>query len=149
MADKTQWNRWLALLGIRLIVGLLSAQLAIHKIFIEGLDAQMRWFEVLDAWLPWWLLWATNIYAAAVELCGGALLVVGFKRDWALWAILSVLVIVCFGHGLEAAVWDIQQLVFRLAMVVTLLILPAEWDWLRLDNLAAMRRTPSSGPEAR
>lgn len=128
-------NRAIALLGVRLVIGCLSFQIGMFKLFIDGLPAQMRWFGALEAWFPLWLLWSTNIYAAVVEFMAGLLLVLGIWRDRALWAILSVLVIVNFGHGLEAAVWDIQQLVFRLALVALLLLLPEDWDWLRVERL--------------
>ena len=139
MIRISQWNRPVALLGIRLVIGFLSAQLAMHKLFIEGLASQMRWFEQLEVWFPHWVLWSTNVYCAVVEFVGGILLVLGLGRDLALWAILSVLVIVTFGHGLEAAVWDIQQMIFRLALVIGLLLLPADWDTLRLDALFKRR----------
>jgi len=139
MKDATFWNRALGLLGVRLVIGFLSAGLGMHKLFILGLQSQMRWFEALEAWFPLWVLWATNIYAAVVEFGAGLMLIVGIKRDWALWAILSVLVIVNIGHNLEAAVWDIQQLVYRLAMIVLLLLLPGDWDLLRLDRWRDIR----------
>jgi uncharacterized membrane protein YphA (DoxX/SURF4 family) len=135
MKRISQWNRPVGLLGMRLVIGFLSAEIAMHKLFIEGLASQMRWFEQLAAWFPDWVLWSTNVYCAVVELVGGILLVLGLGRDLALWAILSVLVIVTFGHGLEAAVWDIQQMIFRLALVIGLLLLPADWDTLRLDTM--------------
>jgi len=137
-------NRAAALLGVRLVIGCLSFQIGMFKLFIDGLPAQMRWFGALEAWFPMWVLWSTNVYAAVVEFAAGLMLVFGIARDQALWAILSVLVIVNFGHGLEAAVWDIQQLVFRLAMVALLLLLPAEWDWLRVDQL--WQRTRKGAP---
>lgn len=146
MTPTTFRNRAIGLFGLRVIIGCLSFQLGMFKLFIDGLAAQMQWFEKLEAWFPSWLLWGTNIYAAAVEFVAGLMLVLGIKRDWALWAILSVLVIVNFGHGLEAAAWDVQQLVFRAAMIVLLLLLPAEWDVLRLDRWpdarAFFRRDP-------
>ena len=128
-------NRSIGTLGLRLVIGLLSFQIAMHKVFILGLESQLRWFQDLAAYFPDWVLRGTNIYCAAVELVAGAMLILGFKRDWALYAILSVLVIVTFGHGMEREVWDIQQMVFRLAMIVTLLLLPADWDVIRLDSL--------------
>lgn len=140
MSPATDRNRAAGLLGLRLVIGCLSAQIGMFKLFIEGLEAQMQWFQTLEAWFPMWLLWGTNIYAAVVEFAAGLLLIAGLKRDWALWSILSVLVIVNFGHGLEAAVWDVHQLVFRLGMIVALLVLPAEWDRWRLDSWLAARR---------
>lgn len=131
-----QWNRPVALLGLRLIIGFLSAQIAMFKLFIDGLGSQMQWFEAQAAWgFPSWFLWGTNIYCAVVELLGGLMLVLGLGRDIALWAILSVLVIVTFGHGLEGAVWDIEQMIFRLALISLLLLLPAAWDRIRIDTL--------------
>lgn len=134
MTAATTQNRAIGLLGVRLVIGCLSAQLGMFKLFISGLASQMQWFERLEAWFPMWVLWGTNIYAALIEFVAGLMLILGIKRDWALWAILSVLVIVNFGHGLEAAAWDIQQLVFRLAMIALILLLPAEWDVLQLDR---------------
>lgn len=134
MTTATARNRAIGLLGVRLIIGCLSFQIGMFKLFIDGLAAQMQWFEALEAWFTMWVLWGTNVFAAVVEFVAGLMLVFGIKRDWALWAILLVLVIVNFGHGLEAAAWDIQQLVFRTAMISLLLLLPAEWDHLRLDR---------------
>jgi uncharacterized membrane protein YphA (DoxX/SURF4 family) len=144
MNEENSRNRHIALWGLRWIIGFLSAQIGMQKIFIEGLEAQMRWFKALEEWFPLWVLQVTNVYAAGVELVAGTMLVLGFKRDWALWAILSVLVIVTFGHGLEAAVWDLHQTVFRLSMVITLLLLPAEWDRYRIDYWSGSRATKGS-----
>ncbi|HEX7709968.1 MAG TPA: DoxX family protein [Sphingomonadaceae bacterium] len=140
-------NRAIGLFGLRVVIGCLSAQIGMFKLFIDGLQAQMVWFEKLSGWFPQWLLWSTNVYAAVVEFVGGLMLVFGIKRDWALAGILSVLVIVNFGHGFEGAVWDIQQLVFRLAMIVALLLLPEEWDVLRVDRWrdAKIMFSPSAG----
>ncbi len=134
MAQTMQRNRAIGLLGVRLVIGCLSAQLGMFKLFIDGLPAQMQWFEKLEAWFPMWVLSGTNLFTAVIEFVAGLMLIFGIKRDWALWAILLVLVVVNFGHGLEAAVWDIRQLVFRLALVTLLLLLPADWDLLRLDS---------------
>lgn len=147
MTTTTAYNRAIGLLGVRLIIGCLSAQIGMFKLFIDGLADQMQWFERLEAWFPMWVLWGTNIYAAVVEFVAGLLLIFGIKRDWALWAILSVLVIVNFGHGLEAAAWDIQQLVFRTAMIGALLLLPEEWDVLRLERLAAAKSMFGKGSQ--
>ena len=138
------WNRLLGVLGLRLVIGLLSFEIGMHKIFMTGLGSEMKWFQDLATYFPDWVLWGTNIYCAVIEFIGGAMLIIGLKRDWALYAILSVLVIVTFGHGLEHEVWDIQQMVFRLAMIVALLLLPAEWDVLRLDTLLRSRRAAAA-----
>ncbi|WEK46461.1 MAG: hypothetical protein P0Y56_15860 [Candidatus Andeanibacterium colombiense] len=148
MGEVTQRNRAIGLWGARLVIGCLSAEIAMHKLFFNGLGAEMQWFQALHAFFPMWLLWATNIYCAVVEFAGGLLLILGIKRDWALWGILSVLVIVNFGHGLEHEVWDIQQLVFRVGFVLLLLLLPAEWDVMRLESLRAAKALFLKGSKA-
>jgi putative oxidoreductase len=142
MERTARLNRAIGTLGVRLAIGLLSFELGVHKIFVSGLDATQRFFEPFRVWFPEWLLWGVNVYTSGVELVGGAMLLLGLKRDWALYAIGSVLLIAAFGHGLERAVWDIQQMVFRLGLIATLLFLPAEWDVVRLDTL--LKRKPAS-----
>jgi uncharacterized membrane protein YphA (DoxX/SURF4 family) len=134
MIDQTTLNRRIAMLGLRWVLGFLSMLLGYYKIFLTGLDAEFKWFLDLQQWFPVWLLHAVNYYTAFVELIAGFLLVIGFKRDWALYLILSVLVIVTFGHSVEHEIWDLHQLVFRLAMLLTLLLTPAEWDYFRLER---------------
>jgi len=138
--DNIFWNRQLGTLGLRLIIATLSTLLGYHKIFVLGLDDQFKWFVELERWFPIFILWAVNYYAAFAELICGSLLFLGLFRDISLYLILSVLVIVTIGHSLEAAVWDLHQMVFRTMALVTLLLLPAEWDKLRADSLFAWTR---------
>jgi uncharacterized membrane protein YphA (DoxX/SURF4 family) len=140
MQDVLTWNRRFGMLGVRLVIGTLSMLLGYHKIFTEGLDAQFKWFVDLELWFPIPVLVFVNYYAAYVELIAGLLVFIGLFRDWALYLILSVLVVVTIGHSLEHTVWDIQQLIFRLAAVVTLLLAPCGWDMLRADSLFRLTR---------
>lgn len=128
---STARNRSVALLGMRWILASLSMWIGFHKI-AGGLDAQLVWFKDLNQWFPWWFLIAVNYYAAYVELIAGAALFMGVARDAALYLILSVLVIVTFGHSIEHMVWDMQHMVFRMLFLAPLLLLPAEWDSYRL-----------------
>ena len=146
-----EWNRRIAMLGLRLLIGTVSLLLGYHKIFVLGLDDQFKWFVRLEQWFPVWLLVTVNYYAAYVELIAGCLVFIGLLRDVALYLILSVLVIVTIGHSLEEAVWDMHQLVFRTLMLVPLLVLPASWDVFRLDmcfratrELAGLRTASSA-----
>ena len=128
------------MLGLRLILGSITMWIGYHKI-AGGLDAQLMWFKELNQWFPWWFLIGVNHYTAYVELIAGAALFVGVARDVALYLILSVLVLVSFGHSIEHMVWDMQQVVFRMTFLSVLLLLPAEWDSLRLDaRLRVLRR---------
>ncbi|HZH86727.1 MAG TPA: hypothetical protein VFD77_05380 [Brumimicrobium sp.] len=48
---------------------------------------------------------------------------------------VSVLIIVTFGHGLAEPIWDLSHVMYRTILLLTLLILPKEWDKLSVDYL--------------
>lgn len=133
MHNPTGWNRPIALFGLRQTLAAVSMLIGFYKIFVTGLENEYQWFLELERWFPSWFLMSVNYYAAFVELIAGFLLCIGLFRDYALYFILSVLVIVTYGHSIEHEVWDMHQLVFRMLMLLPLLLLPAHWDVLRLD----------------
>ena len=140
MYDHTLWNRRIAILGVRLTLASVTMLLGYYKIIAAPIEEQYKWFIELEKWFPIWVLVSVNYYTAYVELIAGFLLFVGFMRDIALYLILSVLVMVTFGHNLEQGVWDMHQLVFRMLMLVPLLLLPSNWDVFRLDICFGLTR---------
>lgn len=104
------------------------------KVFKMGVsDLYDSMFMSYEAILPSFLVLATAYYTSYIELIAGAMLVAGFKRDWALYALASVLVIVTIGHGLTSPIWDLSHVMYRLILLIVLLILPQEWDKWRVD----------------
>ena len=85
--------------------------------------------------LPEFIIRATAYYTSYIELIAGILLVLGLKRDYALYALASVLIIVSFGHGLANPIWDLSHVIYRTILLVTLLIIPKEYDRFSVDNL--------------
>ena len=90
--------------------------------------------------MPDFLVYATAYYTSYIELLGGFLLIIGYKRDWALYALASVLVIVTFGHGLAEPIWDTSHVLVRAVFLVPLLLLPKEWDRFSMDYFMKTRR---------
>lgn len=129
-------NKSAALLTIRLILGFIVLAQGYGKIFVFGMNAVYNNFfaATYADILPEFLLWVTAYYTTFVELIAGILLVVGYKRDYALYAVASVLVIVTFGHGLAEPIWDTSHVMSRLLLTAALLLLPEEWDSWRLDR---------------
>jgi uncharacterized membrane protein YphA (DoxX/SURF4 family) len=134
MDTQTLWNRRIALFGLRVMFGSVTMFVAYHKIFISSLAEQYKWFTGLEAYFPPPFLVGVNYYCAYVELICGFLILIGLFRDISLYLVLSVLVIVAFGHSLDRYVWDMAQVSFRTAMLLPLLLLPASWDIIRLDS---------------
>jgi uncharacterized membrane protein YphA (DoxX/SURF4 family) len=92
--------------------------------------------------LPDSITLGTAYYTSYVELIGGLLLVIGFKKDYALYALASVLVIVTFGHGLAEPIWGLSHVMYRAVLLIFLLIVPKEWDRVSLDYYILKLRTP-------
>ena len=129
-------NRTIAVLLTRLLLGLIFFLQGFGKVFTWGVENvyQMDYFhETYKNLLPDYITYPTAYYTSYVELIGGFLLVLGFKRDYALYALASVLVIVTFGHGLAEPIWDLSHVMYRAILLIALLIIPKEWDRYSLD----------------
>jgi len=137
-------NKQVAVLAIRLILGLIFLMQGFGKVFTWGVENLYKMDFFLGAYkdlLPEFVIRATAYYTSYVELIGGLLLVIGLKRDYALYALASVLVIVTFGHGLVEPIWDLSNVMYRLILLITLLLLPKAWDKFSIDHLLKKKVT--------
>ncbi|KAB1158911.1 DoxX family membrane protein [Tenacibaculum aiptasiae] len=130
-----QKNKQIAITTIRLILGFIFFFQGFGKVFKFGLEAVYKNFFLASYGdlLPDFLLLFTAYYTSIIELTAGFLLVIGFKRDYALYALASVLVIVTIGHGLKEPIWDLSHVMYRTILLVSLLILPRELDIFSVD----------------
>ena len=132
-----EMNRNIGMLTLRLILGFIFLMQGYGKIFTWGVDNlyQMEFFHgTYKDMLPDFIIYATAYYTSYVEFIGGLLLVIGLKRDYALYALASVLVIVTFGHGLAEPIWDLSHVMYRTMLLAALLLLPKEWDRFSIDQ---------------
>lgn len=131
-------NKSVAMLTLRLILGFIFLMQGFGKVFKWGVENvyNMAFFhEKYKDLLPDFIIHATAYYTSYIELIAGSLVVLGLKRDYALYALASVLVIVTFGHGLAEPIWNLSHVMYRTIPLVTLLILPREWDKFSIDNI--------------
>lgn len=129
-------NRSVAVLTTRLLLGFIFLMQGYGKVFTWGIEKlyNMEFFhETYKNILPDYITQAIAYYTSYVELIGGFLLVLGFKKDYALYALASVLIIVTFGHGLAEPIWDLSHVMYRAILLIALLIIPKEWDSYSLD----------------
>ena len=136
MAKSIERNRSIALFIIRVLLGLIFFMQGFGKVFTWGIsNVYNNAFAVYEeSFLPVFLLKFVVYYTSYIELIGGVLLILGLVRDTVLYALASVLLIVAFGHGLLEPIWDLQQVFFRAVLLVSLLLLPIEWDTWSLDR---------------
>ena len=136
-----QRNRQVAVLTIRLLLGFIFFFQGFGKVFKFGLDAVYQNFfkSSYGELLPDFLLLFTAYYTSLIELIGGLLLIIGLKRDIALYFLASVLVIVTFGHGLKDPIWDLSHVMYRTILLVALLFIPKEYDLFSIDSLISRK----------
>jgi len=131
-------NRSIAVLTIRLILGFIFLMQGYGKVFIWGVENVYNmdfFYPTYQDLLPEFIIHATAYYTSYIELIAGILLVLGLKRDYALYALASVLIIVSFGHGLASPIWDLSHVIYRTILLVSLLIIPKKYDRFSVDNL--------------
>ena len=85
--------------------------------------------------LPNWLIWGTAYYTSYVELICGFLLIAGLFRRYALYLLAIDLLVVSFGHGFMEPIWDLQHVMPRATLLITILVIPSQWDKWNLDDL--------------
>jgi len=131
-------NKIIGVATIRLILGFIFLMQGFGKVFTWGVEKVYRmdfFYDTYKDLLPPPVIHFTAYYTSYVELVAGFLVVIGLKRDYALYALASVLVIVTFGHGLADPIWDLSHVMPRTILLVGLLLLPKEWDKFSLDYL--------------
>ncbi len=131
-------NKTVSVLIVRLILGLIFFMQGFGKVFSWGIENVYKadfFHGTFKDLLPDFIIHSTAYYTSYIELIGGFLLVLGLKTNFALYALASVLVIVTFGHGLAEPIWELSHVMYRLILLVTLLILPKEWDKFSVDNV--------------
>lgn len=136
--NPTPLNQAVSAFTVRTILGLIFLMQGFGKVFTWGMEVlyHKNFFHgTFKDLLPEFIIYATAYYTSYIELIGGFLLVIGFKVDYALYALASVLIIVTFGHGLAEPIWDLSHVMYRTILLVTLLILPKSWDRFSLDRL--------------
>ena len=130
-------NRNIGVLTLRLLLAFIFFFQGYAKVFKFGVDNVYNNFfkTTYQDLLPDFLIYSSAYFTSYVEFIGGIMLIIGLKRDWALYALAAVLVIVTFGHGLAEPVWDTSNVLVRALFLIPLLFLPKEWDKFSLDYL--------------
>ena len=127
----------------RVILGLIFFMSGVWKVFTLGAVEHARNLFVgpyADTFLPVWLLWATGVAVPFVELAGGALMLAGWKRLQAAYALGGVLILVTFGHLLAEPLYAFNAHVFPRAVLLVMVLAMFEDDRLSADHWRAQRR---------
>ena len=140
---KSNTYRSWAIFFAREVLGFIFFMAGVYKVFQLGpLNHARKYFlPFADTFLPVWSLWATGTIIPFVELIAGALLIIGLRIREALIALGFVLIVVTFGHLLQEPLYAFHEHVIpRLALLLFVLMLPAEDDRFSIDYLITRSR---------
>jgi uncharacterized membrane protein YphA (DoxX/SURF4 family) len=128
MSDST--SRAAGILFTRALLGVIFLMQGYGKLFIYTLPKVYgMFFKVFETtFLPVWLIHTTAWYTSVAEFVCGFLLIIGLFRQCALYLLAIDLFIVSFGHGLMEPIWDLQHVIPRAILLITLLLVPQQWD---------------------
>jgi uncharacterized membrane protein YphA (DoxX/SURF4 family) len=135
MSDNT--SRAAGIFFTRAFLGVIFLMQGYGKLFIYTVPrVYQMFFKVFEAtFLPVWLIRSAAWYTSVVEFVCGFLLIIGLFRQCALYLLAIDLFIVSFGHGLMEPIWDLQHVIPRAILVITLLLVPRQWDQWHIDRL--------------
>lgn len=120
----------------RVLLGLIFLMQGIGKVFTWGMDGVYNSFKSYEeTFLPKFAVVFAAYYTSFAELICGALLVIGLFKNYALYALALVLLIVSFGHGLSSPIWDLDHVMWRATLLIFLLMIPQEWDKWQVERL--------------
>ena len=136
--DRRAFSMASALCLARAELWLIFFMAGVYKVFSLGPVGHVRRFFLpyQDTFLPTWSLWAVGFVIPFIELSAGALVLLGWLRTQAYWALGSVLVVVTFGHLLREPLYAFHEHVIpRLALLLLLLLMPPKADRFSIDEL--------------
>lgn len=125
------------ILLIRILLGGLFFYQGLDILFLSGIglvhaDIFVSGNNIL---LPDRLIRFSILLIAITQLSGGFLLVIGLLRNYSLYLLGFLILFITFGFGDAHAIWNFENTVFQAALLISLLMLPLEWDKWSMDNL--------------
>ncbi len=85
--------------------------------------------------MPSFLIIAGAYITSYLELVGGFFLIIGVFKYISLYILACDLLIVSLGMSLLNSIWDLRHVFPRVLLLLFLLIYPAEFDTLTLQNI--------------
>ena len=125
------------ILLIRILLGGLFFYQGFDILFISGIglihaDIFVSGNKVL---LPDQLIRFSIIFIAIAQLSGGFLLTIGLLRNYSLYILGFLILFITFGFGDANTIWNFENTVFQAVLLISLLMLPIEWDKWSVDNI--------------
>ena len=120
--------------------------------FIQGYDAifKVKLTNIVYAFeselsgkgIPRFLIIGGVYFTSFIQLIGGALLITGFIKYYALYFLGLNILLVSVTFGIIKPMWDMQFVFPRLVLLIALMLFPATWDTISVDHHWSLFRSP-------
>lgn len=122
---------------IRVVLGILFFFQGYDKVFKVKMNGVVETFqyELGTIKIPKGILLLSAYFTSYAELIGGALLIIGLFKTYALYLLGIDLILVTAAFSRIKPMWDMQLLFPRLVLLCVLLYLPGNWDVLSVDYI--------------
>ena len=122
---------------VRVFLGILFFAQGYDKVFRLKVHSVIHTFEqpMEDHKMPVWIIRWAGVYTSYVELICGFMLIIGLLKSVALYLLGIDLLLVGTAFSIIKPMWDTQFVFARLVLLITLLVLPANWDVISTDYL--------------
>jgi putative oxidoreductase len=122
---------------IRILLGGLFFYQGFEILFISGIGLAHADIFVSNSsiLLPDKLIRFSILIISITQLSGGILLIVGFLRNYSLYILSILILFITFSFGDVNVIWQFENTVFKAVLLISLLMLPIEWDKWSVDNL--------------
>jgi putative oxidoreductase len=126
-----------AALIIRVFLGILFLFQGYDKVFKVKISGVVTAFQIPAGNRNITSKWLIPVaaFTSWAEFLGGALLILGIFKYFALYLLGLDLIIVAVGFSFLNPIWDLRHVFPRLVLLSVLLLLPPQWDVFSLDHL--------------
>ncbi|MFL5752637.1 MAG: DoxX family membrane protein [Bacteroidia bacterium] len=122
----------------RLFLGILLFFQGFDKVFVVKIKGVIEAYEnevCARRHIPRGLLSFAAYWTSCIELLTGFLLILGLFKYFALTLIGIDLLLVAVAFSIVKPMWDMKFVFPRLVLLITLLLLPEQWNVISLDYL--------------
>ena len=120
---------------VRIFLGILFFIQGYDKMFNVHIKNVVKTFDppLTSKHLPEFFILITAWFTSLIEFFGGFLLIIGFFTNYVLYLLGMDLILVAIGLGIIRPMWDMQFVFPRLLLLVSLLLMPEEWNVFACD----------------
>ena len=133
--DIIQHNEAFAAFLIRVFLGILFFAQGYDNVFRVSVKGVIKTFEhpLIVKNMPRSILVLSTYFTSYVELIGGFLLIIGFVKYYALYALGIDLLMATVAFSIIEPMWNLKHVFPRILLLFLLLIIPPQWDVISID----------------